>query len=59
MNNSTREKLSQNGTCGIRRNLLRHLPAWPGLAVGLGVARRRRQILLVDDLRDLCRLGAY
>jgi hypothetical protein len=28
-----------------------------GLAVGLGVARRRRQILLADDLRNLCRPG--
>jgi hypothetical protein len=50
-------KASQSGACGIRRNLLPHLPSRPNLAVGLGVARRRRQILLADDMRGLCGPG--
>ena len=57
--NDSSAKASQDRTCRIRRNLFPHLPARPGLAVGLGVARRRRQILLADDLRGLCRPGVH
>jgi hypothetical protein len=53
MNDSTREKLLKVALVAF----LPHLPARPGLAVGLGVARRRRQILLADDLRGLCGPG--
>src|SRR5262249_42990253 len=47
-------KAPKDSTCGIRRYLLSGLSAWFDLAVRLGVAQRRRQILLPDDLWNLC-----